>query len=628
MLQKLRSSVSGLFGIALILLLVVAFAVWGIADSFTTLSQNTIARVGNKNIDVVEFRLRFNQQLGALSRELGQQITVEQARANGIDQQVLAAMIGMAAVNNATEDMGLTLSDKAVAQSILDDPAFKGANGQFDDNLFRIILQRNGLTEKLFTKDQKDYATRAQLLDATSKMAVMPDALLDRMYDYILERRVVRYVIIPADAVGDVGEPAEEELQSFYEAARLRFSEPERRTASILAIAPDHFAANLEVTEEDIQEEYSFREAEFAKPERRQVDQLLMNDDDSIAKAREAIAAGKSFVEIVKAVGQTLDNTDLGDVTRDEIISVELADAAFALNEGEISDIIEGPLGSVILRIRSITPAEVTPLEAVRNQIEGDIRQMRANDELIKFSERILDEMSAGELFESIAQRFDLDLLKLAKIDRDGALADGSTSPLVDRFVGIAQEIFAATVGQDLPMFEAADGTLYWVRLDEVQETRSRPLSEIRDEVIAQWQKTEQQRLLEAMAEHLAEKGNSSGNFDDIEADLGRKAFTSEQLTRQSRNETFSADGISRIFAAREAEFVWAPVGFGGSLIVMQVNKVIAPSRDNDQSVATIYENERERFRGDLTNQFIGSLQTSMGVSVDTVALQKSLQAN
>jgi peptidyl-prolyl cis-trans isomerase D len=169
---------------------------------------------------------------------------------------------------------------------------------------------------------------------------------------------------------------------------------------------------------------------------------------------------------------------------------------------------------------------------------------------------------------------------------------------------------------------------VYWVRLDDIQETRSRPLSEIRDEVLAQWEKTERQRLLEAMAEHLAEKGNSSRNFEDIEADLGRKAFTSEQLTRQSRNETFSAEGISRIFAARADEFVWAPVGFGGSLIVMQVDKVIAPSRDNDQSVATIYDNERERFRGDLTNQFISSLQTSMGVSVDTVALQKALQAN
>lgn len=628
MLQKLRSSVSGLFGIALIILLVLAFAVWGIADSFTTLSQNVVARVGNNNIDVVEFRLRFNQQLGALSRELDQQITLEQARASGVDQQVLAAMIGMAAVNNATDDMGLTLSNKSVAQSILDDPAFRGANGKFDENLFRIILQRNGLTEKLFTKDQRNFSTRAQLLDATTKMAVMPDALLDRMYDYILERRVVRYTIIPADAVGDLGEPAEEELIAFYDRSRLRFSEPERRSATLLSIAPNHFAANLEVTEDDIQEEYSFREAEFAKPERREVDQLLLNDDESIEKARAAKAAGKTFVEIVTAVGQSLDNTDLGDVTRDEIISVELADAAFALKEGEVSEIIEGPLGSVILRVRSITPAEITPIEAVRAQIENDIRMMRANDELIKFSERILDELSAGELFESIAQRFDLELVKLEKVSRDGILEDNTPSPIADRFSGVVQEIFAATVGQDLPMFETSDGTIYWVRLDDVQETRSRPLVDIRDEVIAQWQKTEQQRLLEAMADHLAEKGNRSGSFDEIEADVNRKAFTSEQLTRQSRNETFSAEGINRIFAAKEGEFVWAPVGFGSSLIVMQVNKIIAPSRDNDKSVATIYEGERERFRSDLTNQFISSLQSSMGVSVDTVALNKALQSN
>lgn len=628
MLQKLRSSVSGLFGIGLILLLVLAFAVWGIADSFTTLSQNMIARVGNQNIDMVEYRLRFNQQIEALSRELNQPLSVEQARALGLDTQVLTSMIGMAALNNASNDMGLTLSDKAVADIITSDPSFRGPSGKFDEGLFRTILRRNGLTERLYTKDQRNFATRAQLLDATTNLAVMSPALLDRMFNYILERRVVKYAIISPDVVGDVGEPSEEELITFYEQARLRFSEPERRAATILSISSYRFAATLDITEEDISEEYAFREAEFAKPERREIDQLLLNDEASLSKARELRAAGKSFVEIVDAVGQTLDNTDLGDVTRDEIISVELADAAFALEAGQLSEVIDGPLGAVILRVRAITPAEITPLEAVRDRIEVDVRNMRAADELVRFSERIIDELAAGELFESVAQRFDLDLAKLDAVGRDGLNADGDAPALATRFGNVVEEIFGADVGQELPMFQTEDGTLYWVRVDEVQASHTRPLEEIRDAVIAQWRSTEEERLLQAMVEHLTEKGNKTGNFSDIETDLGKKSFTSEQLSRQSRNETFSAEGIQRVFAARQGEFVSAPVGFGASRIIMQVDKIILPSSDKSETQALIYNQEKERFRRDITDQLVNSLQISVGVTVDEAALTNALRPN
>lgn len=628
MLQKLRSSVSGIFGIGLIILLVVAFAVWGIADSFTTLSNNVIARVGNNTIESVEYRLRFSQQLQALSRELDQPISLEQARALGVDTQVLRTMVGMAALNNATSDMGLALGDDAVAQSIIADPAFSGPSGKFDETVFRNVLSRNGLTEKLFTQDQRDFATRTQLLNALSNNAIVPAALVDRLYDYVLEKRIVRYIIVTEDAIGDIGAPSEEELIEFYEQSQLRFAEPERRTATVLSIEPERFAKSIKISDEDIQAEYDFRAREYQVPEKREIDQLVLADPESIETAVNMINAGKSFVEIVDATGQNLDNTDLGLVTKNEIIAIELADAAFSLKEGEMSEIIEGPLGSVIMRTRSITPSETIPLEAVKDEIKTWLTQTRATEELVVFSERILDEISAGERFEDIAQRFDLALVTLEKIDRNGLQKGEQDSTIMRRYPGLVEDLYMNEIGQELPMYETEEGGVYWARLDAIDETRSRPLEEVREDAIAQWTKLEGKKMLEALAMHLAERGNVTGNFDEIEKSLSRKAFTSEPLSRQSRNETFSTEGLERIFGSEKNKFTWAPVGFGGSLIVMQVQDIISPKRDNSKAVALIYDGEKEKYRLDLTNQFVNALQDSLGVDIDTGALDRALQQN
>lgn len=628
MLQKLRSSVSGIFGIGLILLLVVAFAVWGIADSFTTLSNNVIARVGNVNIEAQEFSLRYAQQIQALSRELEQPVTREQARALGLDQQVLGTMIGMAALNNATQDMGLAMSDDRIAQAIIADPAFRGANGQFDEAMFRFVLRQNGLTEKLFTSDQRNFALRGQLLQATSEKAHVPEALLSRMYNYILEQRIVRYTIISPASIDEVGEPSEEELVDFYNGAKLRFADPERRSSTLLMISAERFAETIIVTDEDIEEEYAYREAEFTAPEKREIDQLVLTDDESIEIARRLRAENTPFAEIVAAVDQSLDNTDLGLVTRDEMISADLADAAFALDKGGMSEVIEGPLGSVIMRVRKIEPGTTTPLADVRDQLSNDVRNRRAADEIIVFSERIIDEVAAGEMLEDIAQKYDLELLSLNDIDRNGTLPDGSTPNLLKDIDGLVGQIFESQPGDEPPMHETAMGGVYWLRVDTITESQSRPLADVREQAIEQWQKNERKTLLESMAQHLVDEGNTSNSFQSIEESLDQKSFTSEPISRQLRSETFSAEGVEALFNAEQDQFIWAPVGFGPSLIVMQVTQIISPDTKNNVAMSKIFTTETERYRMEMTNQFVGALRDSMGTSVDNAALRRALQAN
>ncbi len=107
MLDIMRKSVNGFVGILLIALLVVAFGLWGIADTFTGFSNSVLAKVGDEEIERVEFQLRYLQQLQTIEQQFGTTVSPDQARGLGLDREVLRNMIGSAALRAAAIDLGL-----------------------------------------------------------------------------------------------------------------------------------------------------------------------------------------------------------------------------------------------------------------------------------------------------------------------------------------------------------------------------------------------------------------------------------------------------------------------------------------------------------------------------------------
>ena len=93
MLDFLRRNASGPFGLALIILLVLAFSVWGIGDIFRNYDSGTLARIGDRDVDSQEFLFRYNREINRLSNELERFISNEEARESGLDIQVLSNLI-------------------------------------------------------------------------------------------------------------------------------------------------------------------------------------------------------------------------------------------------------------------------------------------------------------------------------------------------------------------------------------------------------------------------------------------------------------------------------------------------------------------------------------------------------
>src|SRR5919108_1624411 len=99
MLDALRRGAASWLAKTLLFVLVISFAIWGVADVFRGYGQGSLARIGAIEISTAEFQRAYQLQLDGLARQIGRRLTPEQARAFNLDARVLSNLLGAAAID-------------------------------------------------------------------------------------------------------------------------------------------------------------------------------------------------------------------------------------------------------------------------------------------------------------------------------------------------------------------------------------------------------------------------------------------------------------------------------------------------------------------------------------------------
>ena len=223
-------------------LLILSFAVWGIGDIFRGGASSTVARVGETEITAEMARQSYQDQVRRLSIQIRQPITPAEARALGLDREVLSSLVTEATLNERARQMGLAVSDQLVARAIMDDPTFEDGAGNFDRNRFQALLRNVGLTEERYLFEQRDAVARDQIVSAVAGDVTAPVAAMEAVHRYGAERREARFVILDETAVGTLPEPSEDALATFHQENLQLYRAPEYRAATVLALSPEDLA--------------------------------------------------------------------------------------------------------------------------------------------------------------------------------------------------------------------------------------------------------------------------------------------------------------------------------------------------------------------------------------------------
>ena len=242
-------------------LIAISFAVWGIGDIFRGFGQSSLARIGGTEITVEQFRQLYTERLQQMGRQLGRPVSMDQARALGIDRQLVGQLIAEATLDQRVRRLRLGISDAEMARRITADPSLRGPDGRFDRQRFEMLLRQAQTTEQRYVADQRRQMLRRQLAGTVLEGTTVPKALLEAADRYQNEQRTIEYVVLTQAQAGDIPEPTPEVLAKYYEDRKGLFRAPEYRKIVVLPLLPQERAAAIEISEADLKKAYEERRA-------------------------------------------------------------------------------------------------------------------------------------------------------------------------------------------------------------------------------------------------------------------------------------------------------------------------------------------------------------------------------
>ena len=514
-------------------MLIVGLAGFG-AVNFTG-SVGSVAVVGDQEVSVDDYARELQREQRALEAQTGQRMPIAQLTTLGLDRVVLGRLIAIAALDQESSDLGLSIGDENLFEEISRIEAFQDPAGNFSRENYQFALENIGLNERAFEADLRRESARTLVQGAVMVGTEMPDTLRDTLTNYIGARRSFDWLVIdPASIALTAVEPTEEELRAFYDANIDQFTLPRTKVITYAALRPDALVDEIEVDEAALQQLFNDRSDEYQVPERRLVERLVFADQDAAASAKAQLDInGTTFEALVENRGLTLQDIDMGDVTMGDLGTA--AQDVFSAEVGTVVGPLDSDLGPALYRVNGRLEARVTQLDDVRDELRAELATDRARRLIETRAEDINDMLAGGATLEELEQEPGMEL---GQIDWHTGSSDGIAA--YDGFRSVAS---AVTI-EDFPEVEfLEDGSLFALRLDEELEPRPEPFEDAQDKLRAAWQDNRLQEAMKAEADRVAALLRSG---DDLPEDL---ILTSEEgLTRTAFIEAAPQEMMIRVF--------------------------------------------------------------------------------
>jgi peptidyl-prolyl cis-trans isomerase D len=627
MLESMRNAAQGIVGKAIMTvvmgLIIVSFVIWGVGDMLRGFTSSTVASVGSQQISAQDYHFAYERVLQQYQRRLRQPFTNEQARAMGLDRDVLQRLLSEAAIDEEARKLGLNVSEEALRAIIVSNPSFRDKSGAFDPQKFAGALRDNDMNERMFVSDLRKTALRQFIVAALTAGVAAPKAAVKAEADFQGQTRSIDYFVLPASAAGEFPQASEDTLKSYFNDRKAQYRAPEYRAMDILSLEPETLAKPDEVTDAEAQAAYdkvAGKDPRYGSPEKRDLQQILFPNEADAEAAGARIKAGASFDDIVKERNLKPEETDIGEMTKDAIIDKGEADAVFALSQGGVSDVLKSQFGPVIVRVKGITPSTVKPYAEVAQEIKRQVSASRAGDKIQAIHDKIEDARVSGKSLAEAAKDAGLTSQTIPAVDAQGLDPKGAPVSLPDK-TDLLRAAFASDVGLDEAPLQTKDNGFAWFSISKIDPSHDRSFDEAKTEVEAQWRADEIDKGLAAKADDLVKQLRTGGTVADVAKSVGAEAKTATDIHRDDKSLPESV--VAAVF--REPADGEGSAASPDGRAVFKITADKTPAVDfADLRVKDMAKQLDASTRDSLLEQYVGVLRRSLGVVVHPEILQSA----
>lgn len=563
MLQDIRDRSQSWIVKIIIGAVVIAMAMFGVESLFSLVGSDgdEIASVNGETI--TRQQLELNVQRAIRSG----QVAPEQERQ--VRAETLEGMISERLLNQYIEKGGLYLSDDQLDQVIVNLPEFQDAQGRFSSELFRNRLSSAGFTPLAFRQQLRSDLARRQLEEGL----VNSDFNLDREQQRLLELqrqvRSFRYHSLTADDLEQTIEVSDADRKAYYQAHEEDYLRPEQVKLDYVVIDRQQMADEVEVDEAQLREAWG---ADAANVDRRLSHIMLTFGDErsreeAVAKLEETrarLAEGESFADLAAEVSEDASSSaeggDLGIVSRG-FFDEAFEQAAFALDEGQVSDVVETDNG---LHLIQVTELARETFEEAREQLAKRLALTQVEDDFNSRVQQLIDESFAADDLDSVAEDLALERQTTDWLGRDqdeGIFAEP----------GVQQQAFSSDVlseGFNSEVIELDKDRRMVLRVREHRDATTLPLDEVREEVTAA---VTRQQTLEALTARGEEMLAALREGDDLAADWPQVSVTRQQSVRLPGE---VVDRVFRLAHPEDGQATFGQAAAEGEVVLIALDSV------------------------------------------------------
>ena len=306
MLQKLREKSSGWIATAIILLLCVPFAFFGMDQYLFQRNATFVARVEappswwqsapswwpvsilwqTEEIEADEFRTVLEQQRQQRSQIEGDTFDTRAFEAMDSKRQILDGVVDRRIMGMLAEREGLVVGNTQLRETIESVPAFQ-VGDRFDPQSYQLALASQNQTPRQFEDVLRRDLQQSLVPLGISNSAFATRSEVDRLLKLTGESRDVAYLALPAPAP-DTAPVSAAEIERWYQQHSERYRAPESVTLEVVDVDGTALPPPPAPSEQALRERYVQEQARFGTGEQRLAAHILVKGSDEAAKKKAA----------------------------------------------------------------------------------------------------------------------------------------------------------------------------------------------------------------------------------------------------------------------------------------------------------------------------------------------------
>jgi len=456
-------------------------------------SGDLIARVAGHDITAGEFRRTYQAQLQAYRSAYGGQMSDQLLKQLGIEQQILQQMVDERAALAEAERVGIQVSDEEIRQRIFAMPAFQENGAFIGETRYNQLLrmQRPPMTAQEFEDSVRRGLTVEKLRGSLTDWLSVDDKELEQEYRRRNDKVKLAVVSFTADSFRSQVTASDADVAAYFDAHKADFKIPEKRKIKYVLIDVDAMRARTVVPPADVERTYNNSIEQYTTPEQVRASHILLKTegkDDAAVKAKaedvlKQAKGGADFAELAKKNSEDEQSAknggDLDYFGRGRMVP-EFDQAVFAMQPGQISDLVKTQYGYHIIKLVDKKVATTKPLAEVRQQITDQLAYERAQAQAADLAQKLEKQISRPSDIDSVSKANGLTAQESGFFARDEPIAGLGPAPEV------TNKAFEMKQGEVSGALRASRGFVFETFLAK-QDPYIPKLDEVKDRSATKW---------------------------------------------------------------------------------------------------------------------------------------------